>query len=144
MMPASGRYKGVVLDFMKYAVVGGVAFAVDFGVMVGCREFIFPAVSWGVYASVAFGFFAGLTVNYLLSMVFVFSDRTRYRDGWTWSAFCWFAAIGVAGVILTEFGMWVGYGLLRFNYMAVKVVVSGCVLIWNFLGRRILLAWRSA
>ena len=38
---------------------------------------------------------------------------------------------------MTELGMYVGTELLFMNYMLVKIVVTGIVLIWNYLGRKI-------
>jgi hypothetical protein len=33
--------------------------------------------------------------------------------------------------------MWIGYGYFNFNYVAVKVFMAGIVVLWNFLGRKI-------
>lgn len=34
--------------------------------------------------------------------------------------------------------MWFGVSVLRWHYMLVKVFVTGTVLVWNYLGRKLL------
>ena len=46
--------------------------------------------------------------------------------------------VGVAGLMLTEVGMYAGVDLLQVNYLLVKLVVTGIVFLWNYLGRKLL------
>lgn len=124
-------------EFFRYLFAGGFAFVVDFGVLIGCREMFLKDVTWGVYASVLLAFAVGHVTNYLLSLWFVFRDPEERRKGWTWSAFGMFALVGASGVLITEFGMWIGYGLLHANYILTKVVMAAIVFTWNFVGRKL-------
>ena len=123
-------------EFIRYAVVGGVAFVADFATMVLAQECFLGRFAHGVYLSVMLGFFAGLAVNYVLSLWFVFT-RDRYADRGrnVWS-FLVFGIIGAAGLGWTELGMWLGVQVLSWNYMFVKIIVTGAVLAWNYLGRK--------
>lgn len=125
-------------EFFRYLFAGGFAFVVDFATLIGCRELLFRDQAWGVYLSVLLAFAAGHVTNYLLSLWFVFRDPEERRKGWTWKAFWLFAAVGASGAGITEFGMWIGYGILGGNYVLVKVVMAAVVFVWNFIGRKLI------
>jgi len=125
-------------EFIRYLFAGGFAFVVDFGVLIACRELLFKEVAWGVYVSVLLAFVAGHVTNYLLSLWFVFRDPEERRKGWTWKAFGLFALVGVSGVLITEAGIWLLYGLLETNYILAKAIMAAIVFTWNFIGRKLI------
>ena len=127
-----------ICEFLRYAVVGGVAFLADFGSLVLAQELVLKRFSHGVYISTVLGFIVGLAVNYALSILFVFTQEKDRGKGRSMGAFMVFGAIGLLGLLWTEVGMWVGIELLAWNYMIVKVLVTGVVLFWNYLGRKLL------
>ncbi len=124
-------------EFARYAIVGGVAFLADFGTLVLVQETALRTFEWGVYVSTVMGFLVGLAVNYVLSLKFVFTRDGDAGKGRTAGAFLAFGAIGLIGLAATELGMWVGVEILEWNYRVVKFLVTGLVLAWNYLGRRI-------
>ena len=129
----------VVLEFLRYAVVGCIAFVADFGSLVAAQELFFKSCRYGVYLSTAIGFAVGLVVNYVLSLCFVFTASKDQGKGRSLGAFFLLGIIGLLGLIWTEFGMWLGVDCLGWNYKFVKVAVTGAVLMWNYLGRKILI-----
>ena len=129
----------LISEFLRYVVVGGVAFLADFGTLVLAQETVFKHVSGGIYVSTSLGFVVGLFVNYVLSLMFVFTQPKDRGRGRSVGAFLVFGAIGIVGLGLTEFGMWLGVSVLDWNYMFVKAFVTGVVLFWNYLGRKILI-----
>ena len=135
-----GRSRAVSLagEFLRYAIVGGIAFLADFGALVASQELFLQRFACGVYVATVLGFMAGLAVNYALSLRFVFTRAEDRGRGRSFGAFAVFGVVGLAGLLLTELGMWIGTGVLAWNYMAAKVLVSGAVLAWNYLGRKLL------
>lgn len=129
----------LICEFLRYAVVGGIAFLTDFGALVASQELFFRQFPWGVYAATVVGFMVGLAVNYFLSLVFVFTSAKDKGKGRSVGAFLVFGVIGLVGLGLTEVGMWIGIELLRWNYMIVKFFVTGGVLMWNYLGRKLII-----
>lgn len=129
----------LILEFLRYVVVGGIAFLADFGALVGAQELFFKQFSWGLYAATVVGFIVGLAVNYFLSLLFVFVSAKDRGKGRSVAAFLIFGIIGLVGLGLTELGMWIGVALLAWNYMVVKVLVTGAVLMWNYLGRKLII-----
>lgn len=126
-------------EFLRYAVVGGIAFVADFGTLVASQEVYLKTFSAGVYIATVFGFVVGLAVNYVLSLWFVFTSASDRGKGRSVGAFFVFGVIGLLGLGWTELGMWLGIELLHLNYMLVKVFVTAVVLLWNYLGRKILI-----
>ena len=133
-----GGLKVLASEFLRYAMVGGVAFLADFGTLVCVQELFLSRLACGVYIATVCGFIVGLAVNYVLSLAFVFTRADDRGKGRTVGAFLIFGIIGLLGLALTELGMWIGVELLAWNYMFVKIFVTGVVLFWNYLGRRVL------
>ncbi len=133
------KLKILFWEFLRYVVVGGIAFVVDFATLVACQELYFERFSWGVYVATVAGFCTGLATNYILSLLFVFTQVKDQGKGRSLGAFLTFGVIGLLGLFWTELGMWVGIECLAWNYMIVKVLVTGAVLVWNYLGRKILI-----
>jgi len=136
--------KETLLEFLRYIVVGGVAALVDMGVNYATLYFILGATKddkWQVAAAVTAGFVIGLIVNFVLSNIFVFRTAEQQKEGKTAKAFIIYAVVGVIGYFLTvgltllgtlvigESGIW---------YLLLTCAVKGIVLVWNYIGRKIL------
>lgn len=127
----------LLYEFLRYLIVGGSAFLVDFGVLILFNN-ILPGLSgYRLYIATALGFIAGLIFNYIFSILIVFKAARQSNIGRSLGAFLIFTLIGLVGLGLTELGMYAGTALLLINYMLVKVVVTAIVLLWNYLGRKI-------
>ena len=134
------RWKRLVQEFSRYLVVGGTAFLVDYGVLFLFGHYVFQNLGdLGVYLATALGFLAGLTYNYILSLLWVFRGAKERNQGKSVGGFLLFAIIGVIGLLLTEGGMYIGYQLLHIHYMIVKLFVAAVVLLWNYGARKILI-----
>lgn len=122
----------LITQFVKYLCVGGMAFLVDFGVLVALTE----GLGWHYLVSATMGFLAGLITNYLLSISWVFSQRTLAD----WKIeFAVFAGVGLVGLALTGGLLFVGADLLGIDYRLCKLATVVIVTFWNFGVRRILL-----
>ncbi len=136
--------KRTVYEFLRYAVVGGVAALVDMGVNYAMLYFVLsasPSDTPAVVASVAVGFLAGLAVNFVLANYFVFRTAEQRARGQTAGAFAIYVLVGAVGLGLStgltvlgtrfigEEGIW---------YILLNCVVKGIVLVWNYVGRKLL------
>ena len=119
------------MQLLRYGVVGGVAFAVDYGSLWLLTELC--GVPYLVSAAISF--ILGLICNYVLSTHWVFGE-SRLKN--PWAEFAAFAVIGIAGLGLNELIMWAGTDGLHLHYMISKIVSTGIVFFWNFLARRFL------
>jgi putative flippase GtrA len=128
------------IEFLRYVLVGGTAFLVDYGTFYLTKNFVFGALGdTGVYLATALGFTLGLIYNYILSVKFVFESAKKRKKGKSAGAFALFALIGGIGLALSEAGMYVVYDLAGVHYMLAKAAVSAVVLLWNYAARKILI-----
>ena len=133
----TGDVISIVAEFARYVVVGGAAFVADLAVLVAVRELLLKPYPWGVYVAAVIGFAAGLAVNYILSIKYCFV-AAKEGKGRTFGAFVLFAVICILGLVWTEIGMWLGVRIFEQNYIFVKIVVSGLVLLWNYTTKKLI------
>jgi len=127
-------------EFSRYVLVGGTSFVIDISLLYIFKNYVFNNFAEiGVYISTALGFIGGLIYNYILSLTFVFENAKAQNKGKTIGAFIAFLLIGVAGLLFTEIGMYIGIQIFSINYLFVKTLVAVFVLIWNYGMRRILI-----
>jgi len=138
-MPFFEKSRFFKLEFIRYAFVGGIATVADFTVLFLFREFLLKDGMISLYISTALGFTAGLLVNYILSLMFVFVSAKGTNKGRKPIDIILFAVIGLIGLFLSELGMFVGVKLLGLYYLIVKSIVTLVVLIWNYLARKFLI-----
>lgn len=124
--------RNLIIQLFRYFIVGGIAFIVDFGLLVLFTEkFDIPYLT-----SACLSFIAGLTVNYFLSIVWVFdakegSGATRLVE------FILFTLVGIIGLGLNALIMWTLTDLLLIHYLISKITSTLIVFAWNFIARRI-------
>jgi putative flippase GtrA len=126
----------ILTQMIRYGIVGMAAFLVDFGVLV----FLSEIAGMHYLLAAVWGFLGGLTTNYLLSIHWVFSNRTMPDPR---AEFTVFALVGIGGLLVTEVVLWSGTELVGLDYRISKIVAVAIVLLWNF-GLRKLLLFRNA
>lgn len=120
------------LQLLRYGFVGGVAFVADYGTLFGLTHY--AHVHYLTSAAVAF--IIGLTVNYLLSISWVFNKN---RSAKPWVEFMVFTLIGIVGLGLNEAIMYVATDLLTLHYMFSKLISTALVFCWNFFARKLII-----
>lgn len=126
----------ILRQLMRFGIVGLISFGIDYSLLfllteVGGLQYLF---SGGISFSIS------VVVNYLLSMRFVFQPRKNASKA---SEFILFLFLSITGLGLTEILMWVGVEILQCHYMISKIVVTGIVMTYNFVTRKIFLEERS-
>ena len=126
------RTNNTFIQLFRYTFVGGVAFIVDFSSLFFLTEFL------GIYylTSAAIAFLLGLTTNYILSIVWVFSKR-RIKNRWFELGI--FAVIGIVGLAFNELLIWFFTEHIHFHYLLSKIVSTVFVYLWNFFARKSIL-----
>ncbi|MGD2294569.1 MAG: GtrA family protein [Candidatus Aminicenantes bacterium] len=117
------------IQLLRYAVVGGCAYAVDFGTLYLMTDYL--QIHYLISAAAAFTL--GLFTNYTLSILWVFSKRAvsqRHME------FLIFAVIGVAGLGFNEVFLWFFTEFVQFHYLVSKLVSTVFVFFWNFFARK--------
>jgi len=117
------------LQLIRYTIVGGFAFLIDFGTLYILTEF--AHLHYLLSAGIAF--ILGLLTNYFLSIRWVFDTRI-VRDKKL--EFIIFAVIGLIGLGLNELFLWIFTDLLDIYYLGSKVLTAILVYLWNFFARK--------
>lgn len=128
----------LLAQFMKFSVVGVIAFAIDFGLMVLLHE----TIGMDPVVAAAISFSMSTIFNYVASMRFVFTHRddlSKTRE------FTIFVILSVIGLIINEICMVAGQVAFEGAgvdyahgpyYMFVKVIATAVVMFWNFFSRK--------
>ena len=116
----------------RYAIVGGIAFIIDWTALYCLTEF----GQMHYLASAAAAFIVGVTTNYLLSLIWVFAVRAVADCR---IEFAVFAGIGMIGLGLNELLIWFFTERLAVYYMVSKLLAAGLVFFWNFYARKVIL-----
>jgi putative flippase GtrA len=115
-------------EFARYFACSAIALAADFGLYS-----LGLVLGLGYPVAAVFGFTAGLWIAYVLSIRFVFRERTLSNG---LGEFTIFAAIGVFGLLLTEALLWLLVSRAGLHPLAAKLVTAGAVFITNFALRK--------
>ena len=122
----------LVQQFMKFGVVGVIAFVIDYGLMVALTEL--AGVNYLISATISFT--VSVVFNYLASMRYVFTHKqglSRRRE------FVIFVVLSVIGLGINNACMWAGVELLSVHYLITKIFATAVVMVWNFVTRKIFL-----
>ena len=124
--------KHLIAQFMKFGVVGAIAFCIDYGLLAFCTEVL--GINYLISATI--GFAVAVVFNYCASMRFVFEhkeDMSRRKE------FVIFVVLSVIGLLINNGCMWAGVELLGIHYLVVKIGATVIVALWNFITRKLLL-----
>lgn len=119
-------------QIFRFGIVGGLAFIIDYAVLIICKEFF----GISVLLSAAIAFTISVVVNYILSVVWVFDvdkDKSAKKN------FVIFIVLSIVGLGITESIMYLGSDILNINYMIVKIFATAVVMVFNFITRKMFL-----
>lgn len=124
--------KPLVEQFLKFGVVGVVAFVVDYAVLMILSQ----GLGWDPVLSSVISFVISVVVNYVGSMHFVFErrdDLSRRRE------FSVFVILSAIGLVINSACIWVGTAIFGSGALSVtvtKILATVIVSVWNFVSRK--------
>lgn len=119
------------LQLFKFGIVGVIAAIVDVGVLVALRELLHMEV----LLSSAISFSVSVTVNYILSMSFVFKGKKQSKI----REFIVFVLLSIGGLCLNQLILWIGTEFTDIYYLVIKILAMIIVPVYNFITRKIFL-----
>ena len=124
-----------LVQFVRYGLVVCVAFPIDFGLL-----FVFTSKFHLYYIlSATLSFTISMVVNFVLSIAWVFTERTKKA---LWKELGIFCAIGFVGLALTDGIIWLCTEQFQFHYLMSKLVAVCIVFFWSFLARRFMFQYQ--
>ena len=123
--------KKLIIQLIKFGIVGVIATLIDLAVLMVLKEFM----KVDVLAASAVAFSVSVIANYILSMLFVFesSGNSKVKE------FLVFVILSIGGLLLNQFIMWIGTEIMTDYYLWVKAFALVFVPIYNFITRKIFL-----
>ena len=124
--------KGLIEQFLKFGVVGAIAFLIDYGVLMLLSQ----VIGMDPVISASISFVVSVVFNYVASMHYVFTRRddiSRRRE------FTIFVILSVIGLVINEIIMVIGVNVLGDSALMVtitKLVATAIVMVWNFVSRK--------
>lgn len=123
------KNKELVLQFFRFASVGLISLAVDYGFMVLFTE----ATAMGYFRACAYSYTLSIIVNYALSMRYVFHSREDISKAKEVSVFLLLSLIGLG---LNQVAMWMLVDVMNVFYAAAKLLAAAMVTGFNFISKK--------
>ncbi|MGN1155703.1 MAG: GtrA family protein [Agathobacter sp.] len=123
------KTKEWAIQFVRFASVGLISLAVDYGFMVILNE----ATDMGYFRACAFSYTLSILVNYVLSMRYVFHSREDMSKTKEVSIFL---GISLVGLGLNQVAMWLLVDVLQIYYAMAKLLAAGMVTGYNFVSKK--------
>ncbi len=121
----------MILQLIKFGVVGVIAAFVDVGVLVVFKE----VLHMDILIASMISFCVSVTANYLLSMTFVFKSKNQSRL----REFMIFVLLSIGGLCLNQLILWIGVTFTSVYYLSVKLIAMIIVPVYNFITRKLFL-----
>ncbi len=125
------RYRPLIRQFVRFCIVGGLSFAIDYGVFTVLFTLGVPHL-----VASATSFTLSLVVNYVLSRKFVFDVNEDVSIAREFAAYVGLNAIALA---LNTAVLWLCADQLGMSPFIGKIVATAVVLVYNFISRKLLL-----
>lgn len=119
-------------QILRFAVVGGGAFLIDYGIMIFLTEVI--GINYLISSGISFT--VSVIFNYIMSVKWVFNvteDRSQTQD------FLVFIVLSVIGLGINQLVMWLAVDKLGIFYMISKIGATAIVMVYNFITRKVFL-----
>ena len=125
--------KNLFSQLIKFGLVGGIAFLIDYGIMVFLTEvFKIPSL-----ISAAISFTVSVIFNYISSVKWVFYvDKEKNSKT---KELVVFILLSIVGLGINELIMWIMDKEFGIYYMISKIVATAVVMCYNFITRKLFL-----
>ncbi len=120
------------IQFLRFILVGGSTAFIDFLLLFILTYFF----NVNYLVSAAIGFLIGSTLNYLLSIKWVFINGKFSK---LYTEFIVFLIFTTLGLVLNHFVMFIFSEILLYNYMISKMISLIIVTLFNFLTKKYLI-----
>lgn len=122
----------LIKQILKFVVIGGIAFAIDYALLYICTEFL------DIYYLISsiISFTVSVIFNYIASIKWVFKVDEKQNKKYQ---FILFIILSIIGLVINQIIMWITVEQLGIFYMFSKLFATFIVMVWNFISRKLFL-----
>lgn len=124
--------KKLLNQICKFGIVGILATAIDYFIMVGLTEW----ASLTYLLSNCISFSISVVFNYICSVFWVFDVKKKENKT---KNFIIFMLLSIMGLGINQFLMWFCVEKINIYYMVAKIIATAFVMVFNFVTRKIFL-----
>ena len=119
----------LIKQILKFGVVGGIAFVIDYALLYVLTEFI--GIHYLISSIISFS--VSVIFNYILSVKWVFDVKKKQGT----KEFIIFIILSVIGLGINSLIMYLMVDIFKIYYMISKLVSTFIVMVYNFITRKI-------
>ncbi|WP_373212109.1 GtrA family protein [Ruminococcus sp. 5_1_39BFAA] len=124
--------KTLMAQILRFGIVGGTAFVIDYGVMVALTEIF--GINYLVSSGISFC--VSVIYNYVLSTHWVFDVAKKRKKS---EEFVVFLVLSIIGLGINELLMWLLVDKAKIIYLLSKIFATAIVMVYNFITRKVFL-----
>jgi len=129
--------KKLFAQIFKFGFVGGLCFIIEYVILILLTD------KFGVHVLISnvIAFSVSVTVNYILSMKFVFESDDKADKK---KEFVKFIVLSIIGLGINQLVMWIGNITVGVKwYKITKIAATAVVMVYNFITRKLLMEKKS-
>ena len=130
------KTENTVVQFFRYFGVTLACFSIDFAVLFICTEWLGIHYQISTFA----GYSAGMILNYILSITWVFGTRRMNNTAFEFGIFM---GIGILGMFINQGIMWLLTDSLGLYFMVSRLISAVFGYTWKFFARKFLLFYKK-
>lgn len=135
--PGDGRMRRLIWQFARFLVVGGISFAVDYGLYVVLFHYL--GVQYLLASTISFSL--SLILNYVLTLKFVFEAKPGRNIA---LEFTIYIGLNIIALGLNQLILFIAVDGLGISPFVGKLIATAVVLVYNFISRKILIERMAA
>lgn len=116
--------KVVILEFVKFCIIGFSGMIIDFGITWLLKE----KIKTNKYAANSCGFILAASSNYLWNRIWTFQSHSSSVGAEYFSFF----SISLIGLGINNLIIWIFSDKMKWNFYLSKIIAVGIVTLWNF------------
>lgn len=124
--------KTLFKEYYKYCLIGVFVTGMDFCIL----AFEVEILHFYYLVAAMISYIITAIVHYILSVKYVFTDCEKEQN---WKMFLIFFLLGVVGLGIYEFFMWIFVDFCHIHYLIAKIFATGITFTFNFASRKFIL-----